>query len=86
MHSQAGICSSHEGSVGSQSAERDRNQGHGPRERAASGPGGSPGPRSIYFSDLSNLSEAANWSPINQIWPTDEFYWSHTFKNLNNPT
>ena len=62
-----GTCSSHEGAEGSQSAKRDRNQGLRSRVR----PGGSLFCSSIYFREL---SKAANWSPINQTWPTDEFY------------
>lgn len=43
-------------------------------------------PVPFYFQDLSSFSEAANWSPINQTWPADEFYWTHTLKSLNDPT
>lgn len=39
-YARLGTRSSHEGAEGSQSAERDRNQGLRSRERAGSGPGG----------------------------------------------
>lgn len=78
-----GISISHKEAEGGWSVEKGRREAHRSRDGAASGLGSSQYPVALcevalYFRELSNLSEAENWQPINQTWPAERLHRAHT--------
>lgn len=81
-----GISISHKEAGAGRSVEKGRREARRSREGAVSGFGSSQYAVALcevalYFGELSNLSEAENWQPINQTWPADRLHGAHTSFN-----